>query len=192
MAFDKLENFRSLRFYLNGESNLVHSLYELLANNCTRILVRDLTPGSRKPPLTLAAAALRPVGFRGEEAMLPYPRRSFAGYRLLQEYFAFPEKFFFFELDGLEQFAAAASGGKAEVLFLISPFERSERQQMLETGISARTFRLNCSPIINLFPLTAEPILVDQTRYEYPVVPDARRRNALEIFINGYRFRSMR
>ncbi len=53
---------------------------------------------------------------------------------------------------------------------------------MLETGVSAKTFRLNCSPVINLFPQTAEPILLDQTRYEYPVVPDVRRRNALEIF----------
>ena len=53
---------------------------------------------------------------------------------------------------------------------------------MLETGVSTKTFRLNSSPVINLFPLTAEPILLDQTRYEYMVVPDARRRNALEIF----------
>ena len=114
--------------------------------------------------------------------MLPYPRRSFAGYRLLQEYFAFPEKFFFLELGGLEQVTGAGFGGKIEVLFLVSSFERNERQQMLETGLSAKTFRLNCSPIVNLFPLTAEPILLDQTRYEYPVVPDARRRNALEVF----------
>ncbi len=182
VTFNKLENFRSLRLYLDGESNLVHSLYELLSNNCRRIMIRDLTPNSRKPPLTLPPSALRPLGFQDSEAILPYPRRSFAGYRLLQEYFAFPEKFFFFDLTGLEQLAGAGFGGKAEILFLISPFERNERQQMLETGVTSRTFRLNCSPVVNLFPLTAEPILLDQTRYEYQVVPDARRRNALEIF----------
>ncbi len=182
VTFDKLEDFRSLRLYLDGESNLVHSLYELLSNNCRRILIRDLAPDSRKPPLVLPPSALKPLGFLDSEAMLPYPRRSFAGYRLLQEYFAFPEKFFFFDLTGLEQLAGAGLGGKVEILFLVSPFERNDRQQMLETGVTSRTFRLNCSPVINLFPLTAEPILMDQTRYEYPVVPDARRRNALEIF----------
>jgi type VI secretion system protein ImpG len=180
VAFAGLD-LRSLCFYLNGESNLVHTLYELLCNNCTRILIRDIA-NPRKPSITMPASALRPMGFEHHEAMLPYLRRSFAGYRLLQEYFAFPEKFFFLELAGLEQMAAAGFGGKAEIIFLISPFERSERQQMMELGISAKTFRLNCSPIINLFPLTAEPILMDQTRYEYPIIPDVRRRNALEIF----------
>ena len=181
VTIEKLE-LRSLRFYLNGESNLVHALYELLSNNCTRIVIRDLTPGSRKPPVTLSPGALRPLGFREEDAMLPYPRRSFSGYQILQEYFAFPEKFFFLELGGLEPVSAAGFGSKIELLFLVSPFERNERQQILETGVAAKTFRLNCSPIINLFPLTAEPILLDQTRFEYAVVPDARRRNALEIF----------
>jgi type VI secretion system protein ImpG len=181
VTFDKLD-LRSLRFYLNGESNLAHALYELLSNNCARIVIRDLAKNSRKPPVTLPASAIRALGFREEDALLPYPRRSFAGYGLLQEYFAFPEKYFFLELSGLEQAALAGFGGKIEILFLISPYERSERQQMLEVGVSAKTFRLNCSPVINLFPLTAEPILLDQTRYEYQVVPDVRRRNALEIF----------
>ena len=83
--------------------------------------------------------------------MLPYPRRSFLGYRLLQEYFAFPDKFFFFDLTGLEQLAAAGFKDRAEIIFLISPFERTERQQTLEMGVSAKTFRLNCTPIVNLF-----------------------------------------
>ena len=181
VSFERL-GLQSLRFYLNGESGLVHALYELLGNNCARIVVRDLTPHSKKPPVILPPEALKPVGFREEDAVLPYPRRSFAGYRLLQEYFAFPEKFFFLDLTGLEEVAAAGLGPRIEILFLVSPFERNERQQALEVGVSAKTFRLNCSPAINLFPLTAEPILLDQTRYEYPVVPDARRRNALEIF----------
>jgi type VI secretion system protein ImpG len=36
--------------------------------------------------------------------------------------------------------------------------------------------------VINLFELGAEPVLLQQTKFEYPVVPDTRRRNALEIF----------
>lgn len=176
--FSKLD-LRSLRFYLNGESNLVHALYELLCNNCSQILVRD--PGSRQRTLRLSPEIIRPVGFAEEEGMLPYPRRSFIGYRLLQEYFSFPEKFFFVELTGLEQLAAAGFQDRAEFIFLISPFERSDRQQMLEVGVSAKTLRPSCSPIINLFPQTAEPVLLDQLRHEYLVVPDLRRRHGLEI-----------
>jgi type VI secretion system protein ImpG len=144
--------------------------------------VRDARPGSRAPALTLPASALRPVGFAEEEGMLPYPRRSFIGYRLLQEYFTFPEKFFFVDVNGLRQACASGLKRSAELIFLFSRFEGDERRQRLETGISASTFRLGCAPVVNLFPQTAEPILLDQQKYEYSVVPDARRPLAMEIF----------
>ena len=114
--------------------------------------------------------------------MLPYARRSFVGYRLLQEYFCFPQKFFFIDLKGLDQVCAAGFGNAAEVILLISGFERNDRRQMLELGVSARTFRLGCAPISNLFAQTAEPVLLEHTKYEYPVIPDVSRRGALEIF----------
>jgi type VI secretion system protein ImpG len=173
---------KSLRFYLNGEGSLIYSMYELLFNNCTQVVVRDLTPKSKKSPISLSSNQLRAVGFSEDESLLPYPRRSFAAYRLLQEYFSFPEKFLFFDLAGLDQLALAGFKDKVELIFLISPFERDDRQQMLELGVSPRVLRLGCSPIINLFPVAAEPILLDQTSYEYPIVPDVRRRHSYEIF----------
>jgi len=180
LTFDKL-NLTTLRFYLHGEGDIVHSLYELLSNNCYQVVLRD-PANPRKLPVTLTENPLRPMGFTEGESMLPYPRRSFVGYRLLQEYFSLPEKFFFFELSGLEGLARAAQGGRAELIFLVSPFEASQRQQRLEMGINAKTLRLGCSPVINLFPQTAEPILLTQNRSEYAIVPDVRRRNATEIF----------
>ncbi len=179
--FDKLE-MNSLRFYLNAEGNLVYTLYELLFNNCTQILVRDATPNSKKPPIVLPASCLRPVGFSDDQALLPYPRRSFVAYRLLQEYFAFPEKFLFLDVTGLGEMRRAGFRDKVELVFLISKFEREDRQQMLELGVSPKVLRTGCSPIINLFPNAAEPILLEQTSYEYPIVPDNRRRQAFEIF----------
>jgi type VI secretion system protein ImpG len=100
----------------------------------------------------------------------------------LQEYFCFPQKFFFLDLTGLDQLRKAGFGKQAEVVLLISPFERADRRQMLELGVSEKTFRLGCAPIVNLFPHTAEPILMDHARSEYPVVPDVGRRLALEVF----------
>ncbi len=181
VIFPKL-SLSSLRFYLSGESALTHALYELLCNNCIQIVVRDPTPKSKVPPVWLSPDALRPVGFAEDESMLPYPRRSFAGYGLLQEYFCFPQKFFFLDLGELDRVCAAGFGNTAEIVFLISPFERNDRRQALELGVNAKTFRLNCSPIVNLFPQTAEPILLSHRKYEYPVVPDVTRRNALEVF----------
>ncbi len=181
LTFGKLA-LNSLRFYLSGESNVVHALYELLSNNCLQVVVRDPNPRSRLQPVILPARSLQPVGFGEDDGMLPFPGRSFVGYRLLQEYFCFPQKFFFMDLNGLERVCAAGFGNRVEVILLISQFERGDRRQMLELGVSAKTFRLGCAPIVNLFPQTAEPILLDHAHYEYPVVPDVSRRKAMEIF----------
>jgi type VI secretion system protein ImpG len=179
ITFDKLE-LDTLRLHLNGETNLVFTLYELLCNNCVRVLVRQ--PGSNRPPLLLPADAIRPAGFGEDEGMLPYPGRSFLAYRLLQEYFSFPEKFLFLDLSGFDAIRAAGFGDAAEFVFLISPYERTDRRPMLEAGVSSRAVRLGCTPVVNLFAQTSEPILLDQRRHEYPIVPDARRRHTTEVF----------
>jgi len=171
----------SLRFYLNGESNLVHNLYELLSNNCVQILARDPNQKNRAP-IYLPSNSLRPVGFGDDEAVIPYPRRSFAGYGLLQEYFCFPQKFFFVDIANLDRVCAAGFGSSVELILLISPFERTDRRQMMELGVSAGTFRLGCVPIVNLFQQTAEPILLSHSHYEYPVIPDINHRHAMEVF----------
>jgi type VI secretion system protein ImpG len=180
----KLEKLglESLRFYLSGEDNVVHTLYELLCNNCVEIAVRDLSPKSRCSPLTLRPSDLHPVGFEQNESLLPYTRRSFDGYRLLQEYFVFPKKFLFVELGNLQALSRMGFGGQFEILFLISGFEHRERQQALEQGVNASTFRLGCSPIVNLFSKEAEPIELDQTRSEYAVIPDLKHRSSIEVF----------
>jgi type VI secretion system protein ImpG len=180
-GFDKL-GIDALRFYLNGESHLSYSLYELLLNNCTQVIVRDPSPNSKVTPVVLPADCVLPVGFSKDEALLPYPHRSFFAYRLLQEYFFFPEKYLFLDIHGLDQLSRAGFKEKVEILLLISRFEGDDRQQMLEMGVSPKVLRLGCSPIINLFPKAAEPILLDQKSYEYPVIPDVRRRRAFEIF----------
>ena len=181
ITFEKLHP-DPLRFFLNGESGLIHTLYELLCSRCTQILVRDPTPGSRVRPVALRPEALRPVGFAEDEGMLPYPRRSFTGYRLLHEYFTFPDKFFFLDLTGLEAALAGGFKDRAELIFLIAPFELADRRQALELGVTQKTFQTSCAPAVNLFEQTAEPILLTQRRFDYPIVPDIRRPNATEIF----------
>ena len=180
-SFDQLD-LTTLRLYLNGESNLIATLYELLGNNCTQVIIRDPAAGSKRKPVILPRSALQPVGFAEDEGMLPFHRRSFLAYRLLQEYFTFPQKFFFVDLSGFDQVRAAALGREAEVIVLISSFERNERRQALESNVTATTLKPGCSPIINLFPQTSEPVPITERSYEYLIVPDARRRATTEIF----------
>ncbi|MBX6314112.1 MAG: type VI secretion system baseplate subunit TssF, partial [Isosphaeraceae bacterium] len=103
-----------LRFYLDGEPPNVHALYELMLNDVCRVVVRGMRADGSEEAITLSNEAVRPVGFGPDEGMFPYPSRSFPGYRLLQEYFALPEKFLFFDLTGLDRLRGRGWGGRIE------------------------------------------------------------------------------
>ncbi|BAH40918.1 MAG TPA: type VI secretion system baseplate subunit TssF [Gemmatimonas aurantiaca] len=172
----------ALRVHLAADGSVADTLYELLANNCVQVVVRNPDRPNAAPVL-LGSRAVQPVGFGPDETMLPQSNRSFAGYSLLQELFAFPEKFHFLDIVGvgaaLKQLGAT---DRAEIGLLISSFERTERRQALELSISARTFRLGCTPAVNLFSQSAEPILLTERSYEHLVIPDARRRLEVEVW----------
>lgn len=172
----------TLRFHIDAEGVVGHGIYELLLNNTVEVLLRDTDPKSRQRPIALSAASVKAVGFEPDQAITPYPRRSFGAYRLLQEYFSFPAKFFFFDLCDLEILNEAEFGPSLELVFLFSAYERTDRQETLEGGISRANIRLSCSPAANLFEQTAEPIALDQTRYEHQVIPNVRRRDDVEVF----------
>lgn len=180
VTFGQLD-LNSIRFHLNGEGNLVYPLYELLCNNCREVIVREIGTGAHPKTLTLPSSP-EPVGFGTDEGMLPYPGRSFQAYRLLQEYFAFPEKFLFLDVAGLEAVRAANMGSAIELIFPIASWERSEWRPMLEAGVSASTIRLGATPTINLFSKVSEPLLLTQRRHEYLIVPDAHRRVGTEVY----------
>lgn len=179
-TFSQLD-VKALRLYLDGPGNLTAALYELLNTTSRPILVRETGVSSPKM-ITLPASSLQPAGLGRDEGMLPYPGRSFEAYRLIQEYFVFPEKYLFLDLSGFEQIAAAGMGGAIEILIPVSAHERVDWRPMLETGVTPTTIRLGCTPIVNLFPQVAEPILLTQKKLDYLIVPDARRRLTTEIF----------
>jgi type VI secretion system protein ImpG len=170
----------TLRFYLAGDAAVVYGLYELFSANCIEIQLRD--PRNRAGVISLDAGRLRMVGLEPDENVLPGDRRSSSGHLLLQEYFSFPDKFLFFEVSGLEALAEGGFGSEAEMVFLFSRFERADRQQVFELGVNARTFRLGCTPVVNLFKQTAEPILLNQIRHDYVVIPDNKNAALMEIY----------
>jgi type VI secretion system protein ImpG len=164
-----------LRFHLHGEGQLIPALYELLLNAVTRA---QFHLGAGLPPIEVAPKqGILPVGFERDQGMLPYPSSSFLGYRLLSEFFAFPAKFLFFDLAGFDRVRAAGGGTEVEVIFYL---KRTLKD--LEQTVGPSTFRLGCSPIVNLFEKIAEPIRVTQARSEYRVEPDVAATDAMEVY----------
>jgi type VI secretion system protein ImpG len=180
-----------LRFYLDGDPQLVFPLYELIMNHAVSVEFRPKEPPignltvatisnlqlQLPDPIFLPAEnAIRPVGFDESEAVLPFTKRSFAGYRLLSEYFAFPYKFLFFDILGVDQAAAKKFGAYFDILIHLKDVTPPP------APIIAETFRLGCTPIINLFSRLADPIYLSQQKYEYQVVPDVHRQLTTEVY----------
>lgn len=158
-----------LRFYLHGDPVLVSRVYELLLRDTLRVAI---VPHDAKSHSYLPKDAVAAVGLEDDEEVIPYPRHSHPAYRLLQEYFAFPEKFHFVDVSGL---AGRASGQSIDLLFLL---KRAPKQRLL---LSPDTFSLGCTPIVNLFRKTTEPVRIDHRHVEYRLVGDMRKERSTEI-----------
>lgn len=164
-----------LRFFLRGSANVTAPLYELL---CAHTLSVAYADGPSDPaPVIMPAAVVEPAGFASEEALLPWPARSFVGFRLLTEYFAFPEKFLFVDFTRIEAKTLLSGGSRLEIFAYL---DRTLPE--LERAIRGEALALGCTPVINLFPQRCEPIALSHTEPEYRVVPDARRPAATEVW----------
>ncbi len=179
-----------IRFYLNGDPQLVFPLYEIIFNHASAVEFRPKdTPLTGKTlqtitnmelklpdPIVLSSDAIKQVGFAEDEAILPYTKRSFPGYRLLTEYFAFPYKFLFFDIHGLDQAITKKFGSHFDILIHLKDVTPPI------APITKETFRMGCTPIVNLFKRPADPIYLSQQKYEYQIIPDIPRQNTTEIY----------
>jgi type VI secretion system protein ImpG len=175
LTFDQIP-FDKLCFYLAGRDDVANKLFELcLASPLGAIVTPpDSSPESRQ---WLPPSNIRPVGFADDEALLPATVRSFQGYRLLQEYFSFPQRFRFFEVTGL---ARALHRWHTEQLEIVVLFGRGDPP--LENMVDASNVTLFCTPAINLFPKRADRVNLDDSVHECHVIPDRTRPMDFEIY----------
>ncbi len=164
----------SLTFFIYATADLAGKIYEQVLANGVGVVLRS--KGSARS-VSLPATALRPVGYEDGEAMLPQSPRGFEGYRLLQEYFAFPDRFLFFAVDGLREAFASLDGSEAELLLLVD-----RTMPDLDNALDASQFRLNCTPVANVFPRSLGRIHVSPHDTEHHVVPDLSRPMDFEVY----------
>lgn len=107
---------------------------------------------------------------------MPYPNNVYSGYRILQEYFCFPESFLFFELSGGEWPKQPLPVSEFKVHFCF------DRPLPAELKIRPDSFMLNCVPAINLFQHDSEPVNLNGRQAEYPLKASYRHADSFEIF----------
>ncbi|MFG1175229.1 type VI secretion system baseplate subunit TssF [Erwiniaceae bacterium CAU 1747] len=145
-----------LRFYLGEDHYTRTQLYFWLSHYFERaeLIVNDLT-------IPLPDLDFIPIGFGRDDALLPYPKNAYRGYRILQEYFCFPEGFLFFDISGMVDLPPELNASEFTLNLIFS------QALPVEMKIRPGTLRLNCTPAVNLFAHDSEAIEMKGTQAEY-------------------------
>jgi type VI secretion system protein ImpG len=177
MKFAELEIER-LRLYLDVDLHILPSLYELLFNHALQVVFRAGEAETGRAPFVLPpSSCLAAVGFEPLDSLLPYTPAARLGYRLLTELFVFPAKFWFVDLQGWERVRRGGWQRHCEVVIF---FDRTV--PILEKSIAVDSFRLGCTPVVNLFEQAAEPVPLSAMQIAHRMVPDATQPRGLEVY----------
>jgi len=170
----------ALRVFIDGEPSFCAALRDALF---MRGAAAWLEIGNSGRWIALPAIPVQPAGFDEDDALIDFPARSHVAYRLLTEYFCFPEKFNFFDIDLAALTPLLPPGCTTLTLHLglqgIRPDSNTAR--MLGT-LTTNNVLLGCTPVINLFRQRGEPIRLTHATASYPVLGDARRAFAFEVY----------
>ncbi len=168
-----------LTLFVRGSDELPGKIYEQILAHTMASIVR---PIARPAPWRhlIADDPVVAVGYDDDQALLPYGPRSFQGYRLLQEYFAFPARYLFVKLQGLLPAVRRLNGTELEVVLVGDADDRT-----LDGVVNAQNFGLFCAPAANLFPRRADRIHLTEGTSEYHVIPDRTRPMDFEVHSVG-------
>ncbi|QHQ36549.1 type VI secretion system baseplate subunit TssF [Algicella marina] len=155
-----------LSIYLGEKGASGWQLHELLMSAHTGLVARST---DRRDDWVdhLTNSSLQPKGFEPEESLLPNPRQSLDGYRLLQEYFAMPERFHFVELAGLASGISRAEGAEVDIYILLR-----DGMDGIAPMVTPDAFDLHAVPAVNLFEKRCDRVPVTARQTEHQVVVD--------------------
>ncbi len=169
LALDRLD------LHLAGDEGVAHRVYEQLMACCTAVVVQ--TTAKRNPKFeVLRPTAIQPMGLDDDQALLPMSPRAFGGYRLIKEYAAFPERFLFVQVQGLNAALRRMDTDEFDLLFVLDRIDTT-----LEKTLDASSFALHCTPAVNLFPKRADRVEVNRRDHELHIVADRARPMDYEV-----------
>lgn len=144
-----LAELERLRLYVHhGEPSFPALMMQWFMRHCTGVTLR--APADDRELGRIDPRGLRMAGADPAAAVFPWPTSAAQGYRLVLEYFAIPEKFLFLDVAGID-------ACKLEVTEFVLCFE-FERPPPLPVAIGKGSFRLHCTPAVNLFDVVAQPV----------------------------------
>lgn len=174
--FSDLIGLDRLPVYLRGTEQVASHLFELLHTSAIATFTGE--PGNlMQRPHVVTDGALVHEGLGPEQGLLPLEWNTFHGHNLLHEYFACPERFYFFTLTQLAAGLSRVAGKEAEVLILLT-----KPPGALGSLVDVGQFALFCTPVINLFERRTDRIEINATQPEFHLVPDRSRPLDFEVY----------
>ncbi|MFC5513297.1 type VI secretion system baseplate subunit TssF [Massilia jejuensis] len=169
-----------IRVYADGDSSFCAALRDALFVHTRAAYVQldDDGPWERLPIVPIT-----PAGFADDEALIPFEARSHKAYRILAEYFAFPEKFNFFDIDipGLLPRIPADRTHFTLHLAIADICPDGDKARML-ASLSKQHLLQGCTPVVNLFRQPGVPITFDQLSADYTLLASADFPQAYEVY----------
>lgn len=177
MAFAQLQ-LEQLRIFIDADQSLAATTRDVLFMHTKAAYLE--TDGRC---VALKEIPLRPVGFAPHEALLPRNPLSHPAYLLLTEYFVYPEKFNFFDIDwaALGPYLPPACRSLTLHLGLAGVTADSHLARTL-SQLSKDNFVLGCTPAVNLFKRAARPIELTHAAPDYELIADGSPADAYDIY----------
>lgn len=163
--------FNALRLYCGSDLHSGYLIYLWLAEYLEEatLLVND-------SEYSLRDLSFEPIGFKDINAMFIYPKNTFSGYRLLHEYFCYPEGYLFCDINGIPDYFNKISTNKFSLrLTFQKPLPNTIR-------LHDELIKTNCAPVRNIFYYDCEPIILSGQRTEYPLAIDYKNKDFYELF----------
>lgn len=145
----------SLTFHLTGAMSDASLIHEQLFSRARRIVIRYLDRFDDARVIPLPVENLELVGFEDNASLFGADNRFFNGFNHIREYFAFPQKYLGFRLNGLEPCLRQIENDNFEIIF-----EFDTSLPRLASIVSKSSFSLYSSPAANLFEVSCTPVLV--------------------------------
>lgn len=171
ISADELD-LNKLTFWLGNEDDYTRQQLYLWFSE--RMIDAELVAGEHY--VSLPQLWLEAAGFEREDALLPWPKNVHNGYRVLQEYFCYPESFFFFHLRDARSLPDS---------FPVNAFTLRLRFTMplpVDIKLRKNSLRLYCTPAVNLFVHHSEPIRPNDSSPQYPLRASQKYPESYDIF----------
>lgn len=168
-----------LRLYVDADPLLAAALIDTLFMH---VGASHLEIGDGGPWRQLERMPLSLGGFGDEDALVPLRPGEHAAYRLLSEYFAFPEKFHFIDIDlGKLAPMLPAAAHRFTLHLIVNGLHGDSGAARLLGTLQAAHLLPGCAPVVNLFHQAAMPVRITHRTAMYDVAP-GRHEEDVEVY----------